>query len=263
MLKKGKIRLKKSVKAFIGLVILVILISFTESSQGDRVVPVCDIRIYPELSSHFVDKEDVMKIVTHNGRRKLVGENVDKINIESLEKAIKRDKFVEKAQVYRDLKGNLIINVRQRKPIARVLQNDTSFYLGSKGHCLPPSKRFSARVPMVTGHVVSNYFSDEDNASGNTPKQENPKRSALFELLRAIEKDKFLSILVSQLYVNQEGEIDLYMQMSKQVVHIGAPEDIEDKLNRVKLFYHKILLNKGYGHYTKVNVEYKNQIVCE
>lgn len=249
-----KIRLKKGIRIVLSAVLLLCIIGFTENQQGSRLVPDMKISIFPKYESHFVHKEDIRNIVTHNGRQKLVGEYVDKINVKALEVAIKRDKFVESAQVYRDLKGNLIIRVSQRKPIARVLQNDTSFYLGSKGNCLPPSNRFSARVPMITGHVVSNYFSGDDI---------NSEQSALFELVRAIDKDKFLKKLISQLHVKKDGEIDLYMQMSKQVVSMGMPTDIDAKLDRVKIFYKKILLNKGYNYYSNVNVGYKNQIVCE
>lgn len=254
MPKLPKIRLKKGVRMLLSAVLLLGIIGFTEQGQSDRTILNMDIRIYPKYESRFVHKSDIENIVTHNGRQKIVGENVDKISVKALEKAIKRDKFVESAQVYRDLKGNLIIQVRQRKPIARVLQNDTSFYLGSKGNCLPPSKRFSARVPMITGHVVSNYFAGDGSDA---------KRSALFELVRAIEKDEFISTLISQLHVKKNGEIDMYMQMSKQVVSFGEPTDIDDKLKRVKIFYKKILLDKGYNYYSKVNVGYKNQIVCE
>ncbi len=254
MPKKPKIKLKKGVKVILGLVVLMGIIGFTEKNQGGRIIEKMDIRIYPKYKSHFVHRTDIENIVTHNGRQKVVGENVDNISVKALENAIKRDKFVESAQVYRDLKGNLIVKVRQRKPIARVLQHDTSFYLGSKGNCLPPSKRFSARVPMITGAVVDNYFAGSED---------DPQRSALFELIRAIEKDEFLNKLISQLHVKKDGDIQMHMQMSKQVVEFGKPTDLTEKLERIKIFYRKILLDKGYNYYSKVNVGYKNQIVCE
>jgi cell division protein FtsQ len=55
----------------------------------------------------------------------------------------------------------------------------------------------------------------------------------------------------------------MYQQVGKQVIEFGEAKDIEEKFKKINLFYEEILPAKGWNTYSRVNVKYKGQIVCE
>ena len=65
------------------------------------------------------------------------------------------------------------------------------------------------------------------------------------------------------LTVDRNGYITLYPQVTKQYIEFGKPVSIEEKFLKLKVFYKKILPYKGWNHYTRVNIEFQDQIVCE
>ncbi len=51
--------------------------------------------------------------------------------------------------------------------------------------------------------------------------------------------------------------------MGEHIIYLGQPENIAGKLTRVEKFY-KYGLNKvGWNKYSRINVEFDNQIICK
>lgn len=232
------------------------LIGFVEKKKQSRVVTSVDISVVNSEESFFLTESNIEAIVTHNGRYPMDSVLVDNMDMKSIENRLEKNKFVESAQVYRDLKGNLNIAVRQNVATARFFLNDTSFYLGSKGNLLPQSNRYTARVTLVSGKGLKHYI----NLGGTSAEEVD---STFNEMIQKIYRDEFLKRQIAQIDVKKNGDIMLYMQMSKQVVEFGKPKGFEDKFSNLKIFYNKLLPSEGYGKYDKVSVKFKDQIVCE
>ena len=232
------------------------LIAFVEKKKENRVITGVDISIENNGECCFLTESNIEAIVTHNGRYPLDSELVDNMDMKSIENRLKKDKFVESAQVFRDLKGNLNISVRQNVATARLLLKDTSFYLGSRGNLLPQSNRYTARVTLVSGKGIKHYI--------NLDSLEAEEVDTTFNrMIQYIYQDEFLSKQIAQIDIEKNGDIKLYMQMSKQTVEFGKPESYKDKFERLKIFYGKLLPSEGYNTYEKVSVKFKDQIVCE
>jgi cell division protein FtsQ len=58
-------------------------------------------------------------------------------------------------------------------------------------------------------------------------------------------------------------DLILYQQVGKQTIEFGKPEEIEEKFSRINIYYKEILPQKGWNTYSRVNVKFKGQIVCE
>jgi cell division protein FtsQ len=65
------------------------------------------------------------------------------------------------------------------------------------------------------------------------------------------------------LEIDKNGDIKMYQQVGNQVIEFGDAEDIEEKFNKISLFYEEIIPSKGWNAYSRVNVKYKDQIICE
>jgi cell division protein FtsQ len=92
---------------------------------------------------------------------------------------------------------------------------------------------------------------------------DNYQDTTLFELLALVDRDAFLNKVVSEIILKKNGDLILRPQVSKQLISWGKPVNNEEKLEKLKLVYHEIFPSKGWNRYKKVNLSYKDQIICE
>ena len=231
-------------------------ISFVGKQQGSKIISKIDIAIDNHYESYFIDENDIMNMITENGNKRLTGVPFNQVNLKAIEMNVSQHKFVQNAEVYKDLQGTLVVNVEQSIPIARVIQTDgPDAYISDKGHVLPVSEKFTARVMVIGGEYTPELV-----------KKDLPLDSAsfmIFDLLQYIEKDKFWKTQIAQLDIDKTGDITLYPQVGKQIIEFGRAEDIHEKFNKLNIFYKQILPQKGWNAYERVNLKFKDQIVCE
>ena len=82
-------------------------------------------------------------------------------------------------------------------------------------------------------------------------------------MLKYIENDAFWKAQIAHILIKKDGEIELYPQVTKQVVEFGMPEDFDGKFSKLLTFYKEILPKKGWNTYDRVNLKFENQIICE
>ena len=80
-----------------------------------------------------------------------IGAPVDTIDLTAIERLIARNGFVEKAAAYIDRRGVLHIDIRQRKPMLRLLTDGENAYATSAGFVFAAPQASSLYVPVVTG----------------------------------------------------------------------------------------------------------------
>ena len=80
---------------------------------------------------------------------------MSKVNLKAIEKKIKKEPFIQDADLYSDLKGNLVVKVALRRPIARITRNDgPDGYVAEDGTIMPVSERYNTRVVLLSGGYV-------------------------------------------------------------------------------------------------------------
>ncbi|MFC5533597.1 cell division protein FtsQ/DivIB [Rhodocytophaga aerolata] len=251
-----KYKLKRKVKVFLTFVIFFGLIGFVEKKQASKVCTKVNVSIENTLNNYFINETDVLALITNNGSDQLVGEEYKNIDLKSLEKRIKTNKFIRNCQVSRDLKGELSVEVKQRRPIARIVQRyGPDAYISDQGEVLPLSDRFTARVIIIEADNAENLV-EKDLLQTDSGKN-------IFQLLQFIDSSRFWKAQIAQLYMNADGTILLYPQVGKQVIEFGTATDIERKFNKLKIFYKQIVPVKGWNRYSRVSLAYQNQIICE
>jgi cell division protein FtsQ len=251
-----RFRIKKWVKIFLVSSVLFLAIGFVEKKHRAKVCQKINVRIENELGNYFVNDSDILALITNNNTDPLVGNEFKNIDLKNLEHRIKTNKFIRDCQVSRNLKGDLLVEVQQCIPIARVVQaNAPDAYISNTGQILPLSERYTARVVLIQGEYARKLLSLDFT------KQEEGK--LFFELLRTIDQDPFWKAQIAELYVDSSGEITILPQVGKQVIEFGEPIEIGMKLKKLKIFYKQILPAKGWNRYTRVSLKYHNQIICE
>lgn len=251
-----RFRIKSSFLVVLALASLFALIGFVEKKQTDKLVKNVVVNINTEYDNYFIDENDVMRLLTNNNEDFLINKKYEDISLKELEERIKSHKFVENAQVFKDHKGNVLVEIDQSRPIARLIEQDgPHFYISSRGKVLSTSEKFTSRVVLIDGAFI-------DRLRGVDFLQTDEGKP-YFELLKLIDEDSFWKAQIAQLTINKIGEIEIQPQVGKELIKFGLPEDIESKFKRLKVFYKKILPVKGWNKYTSVNIKYKDQIICE
>ncbi|MFN8842638.1 MAG: cell division protein FtsQ/DivIB, partial [Chryseotalea sp.] len=134
---KWRLPIKREIKFFLALMVLLVLIAFAEREQHETMVKQIGITIENFEENHFIDEQDVRKLMQFKDEN-LIGATYGSINLKEIEAKIKQDKFIEDAELYSDLKGNLLVKVELRRPIARIVRNDApDAYIGEDGVIMP------------------------------------------------------------------------------------------------------------------------------
>jgi cell division protein FtsQ len=251
-----KFRLRRGVYVILGLLMFLGLIGFVEKKQEDKTCKRILINVNNEFENYFVDQMDVQFMLEGSRRSSLIGEKFSSIDLKYLEKKIETNKFVKDAQIFNDLKGNLVVNIDQMRPLARVINSfGGGNYISTESTILPLSSKFASRVIVISGNYT--------NKITDAYLQKTKEGRELIEMLQFIENDEFLKAQIAQMEVNEIGEIVIFPQIGKQYIEFGTAENFEIKFRKLKAFYKEILPVKGWGAYQKISLKYQNQIVCE
>ena len=186
----------------------------------------------------------------------LNGTAINRIDLKSIEKSLVIDRHISDAELYGDLKGNLIVRVELRRPIARIVQDDApDAYIADDGVIMGVSEKFSARVMIISGKFTNRLVE-----SGNLGKSD--EGIALMEMIEFIAEDPFWKAQIAQMDINQKGDITIYPQVTGQVVEFGSPANYEMKFRKLMVFYKEILPQKGWTKYERVNLNYEGQVIA-
>lgn len=231
------------------------LAAFSASRQDEKLCKKINIKIVNEYNNYFLSDAEVMALLTQNGTQPLKGLKKDEIDLKRLEKRIKSHKFVREAQVSRDLEGNINVIIQQNRPIARLLSQDRDVYLDEEGNFLPLSGMYTAHVIPITAAAVkpalsSKFFQDSVG-------------KAYLSLLRFIENDPFWNAQLAHMQIEENGKVNFLAQVGDQKIEFGRPVHIEEKFRKLFIFYKEVLPVVGWEKYHRLNVEYKDQIICE
>ncbi|MFC6999206.1 cell division protein FtsQ/DivIB [Rufibacter roseus] len=194
--------------------------------------------------------------MTRNGTQPLTGRKKEEIDLKQLEMRIKTHKFVKEAEVFRDLAGNINVKVQQNRPIARLLSADRDVYIDEEGAQLPLSNHYTANVIPVTVGVgltknkADSFFQDSVGVK-------------YLSLLRFVEKDDFWNAQMAHMHIDSKGKVSFLTQVGDQHIEFGKPVQIEDKFRKLFIFYKEVLPVVGWEKYGRLNIEYKDQIICE
>jgi len=206
-------------------------------------------------SNHvFVDKQDIIDALNDYIDGPAEGKPLSLFNLKSLERDLEKNIWVKQVQLYFDNNRVLKIHVTEREPVARVFSTSgNSFYVDTSITQLPLSEKLSARIPVFTGFpsdkvVISRFDSSllRDIAT----------------LSIEIQSDSFMMALTEQVDITPERNFEIIPKIGEGVIVFGDASDCEAKINKLKLFYSQVMTKSGWDYYSRLNVQYKGQVVA-
>ncbi len=243
-----------------------ITVGFTEKRQSEMLCTEVNIAINDSHDHAFVEKGDVMQTIQDKFGT-LEGKPLHSINISLLENIINNNPFVSHAEVFSTIDGKLNIEVVPRNPIVRIINHfDENFYVDDEGVFMPLSDKYSASVPVANGFIY------EKEAGGKVrAMKENAVNDTSFHPL-AIEKvymladyirhHEFWNEQVQQVFVNEDGDMELIPRVGNHTIIFGDEKEMDKKFNKLFLFYKEGLSKQGWDKYSAINLKFKDQVVC-
>ena len=236
------IKYKVYIKAIF--VILIIAGLFGFANHRNSIRKIVDIEVsFEGGDSLFVTSNEVNKLLIQNSGN-IKNKSKESILLKVIEQGIMKNKMIENAEVYMTIDGILKVSVLQKKPIARIVVNGTSYYLDRHGKKMRLSSNYSARVPIVEGVLGKDDLEQ------------------VFQFIKQVLKDNFMKKQIIGVKIKQNKFFDLKTRMGNQLIEFGKLENIENKINKIKAFYQKMDKDKSINKYSKINLEYNKQIVC-
>lgn len=202
-------------------------------------------------SPRFLQEEDILELVK-KADNSIFGKKLRQINTEVLEQKIRAVESIRNAEVYQRIggkslqfSGKLIIEIEERNPIVRIKTGEFDYYLDSEGMKIPVSRKFSSRVPVISGTVTSEFAIND-----------------LLLFAGFVYSDPFWKAQIEQIFVKPNRELLVVPRVGNHLIEFGTAENYEEKLRNLKAVYQQGFSKTGWDKYKTINLKYKNQVVC-
>lgn len=191
--------------------------------------------------------------ITQEGLKRLLqahklypqGKKMDSIRCRDMEACLEKSPFIRSAECYKTSSGRVCVEVMPRVPVLRVMaDNGEQFYLDTTDEIIPGAG-YVVHLPVVTGTVT------RETAS-----------RLLHDLSLCIQQDAFWADQIEQIHVTPSGELEMAPRVGDHIIFLGKPKNVADKLERLKTFYKKALNKVGWNKYSRISLEFNNQIIC-
>lgn len=241
----------------VGLIAAVVIM---QKKQEQIRIKAVDIQIIYSGSDYYILQEDVEQMLEEVSGN-ILEKTWAQIEEEAIELHIEKSPFISEAEVYMEINGTLKIRIYQRHPIARIESLKSRFYLASDGFIMPISDKNVSHVMIVNGHL-KNYNIEYLKGKNIKLLENEDELNEILEIANYIAKDPFFKPMIDQVYLNKDDEYELIPKLGRHFVLLGKIDQMDEKLNNLQEFYKYGISKSGWNVYKKINLKYKNQVVC-
>jgi cell division protein FtsQ len=238
--------MKRSIWINIQLIAIILLVvflySFTSNRNQKRKILKPQIEIN-DNNTPFLTTAMVNKLLIDNFGGTLSIQK-DGLDLKKIEQSINKHSMIDYSEVYMSVDGRLETLVKQKIPVARVFNENNSFYIDYKGGKMPLSTNFSARVPLVYGDIHNHYS------------------KKIVALLQTIYNDDFLKKNIIGVRILEDGSLIMKNRNYDYDIIFGRTIHMERKWNNYKAFFQKAVQDTLIDSYQKINLKFTKQVVC-
>ena len=232
----------------------VVLLGAAISLKHNKRCKGVNINISGIQNNFFIDKTEINGILEELSGGTLKGKTLGSFNLAAIENTLRRNQWIKNAELFFDNNEVLRVDVTEREPVARIFTNTgSSFYLDSSLTRLPLSDRSSARVP-----VFSNFPSHQNSFT----KADSILLGDIKNISSYILKDPFWMAQIDQVDITGDRSFEMIPKIGNQVIVFGKADNYEEKFQNLLTFYKQVATKVGWNTYSKINVQYKGQVVA-
>lgn len=218
-------------------------------ARADSYAQEPEIHIKDSLQHPFVKSAEIRQLLLINHLLK-DSVKLDSLQLDMIESVVVSHPLVKKAEAYTVPSGYLRIDVEQRLPMMRVIGQQGQFFIDDEGKTMEMATHTIGAVvdvPVVTGSIEQS---------------DTLLIAKLYEFAHLLSEDAFWDAMIEQIDIHADKTLSLYLRLCDFEVYFGRMEKVEEKLAALRTFYQEALPKVGWDIYSRVSLEFDNQIVC-
>ncbi len=193
----------------------------------------------------FITQKEVASILSKKGLNP-IGKELATVRTGALEEELAKHPLIDRVECYTTLSGKVCVEVSQRIPVLRIMSlNGDNYYLDNKGTVMPSDTKCVAHLAIATGKIDKNFA-----------------QKSLYPFGMYLQHDPFWEAQIEQIHVLPDKTVELVPRVGDHLIYLGRLDGYERKLKRVKAFYKKALNQVGWNKYSRISVEFDNQVIC-
>ena len=225
--------------------LLLAVTAFNRPAEKDVACHVVQVEIEKGVIEGFLTPADVRRMLVEDGINP-VGHSMADVNLRTMEEKLEAKELIDAAECYRTQGGNVCVRVTERVPVVRVMsQGGDDYYVDKDGKAMQ-NTGYACNLMVATGSINRPYA-----------------RRVLAPLGRLILADDFWRNQIEQVNVLADSTVELVPRVGNHIIYLGRPVGVKKKLERVRKFYKYGLSQAGWNKYSRISVEFSNQIVCK
>ncbi len=200
----------------------------------------------------FVTEKDMQDMLVKSKNITPNATMIKDINIQQLEAVAFNNPWIEDANIYVNNQDELIVDVIQKEPTLRWLNGEMAqSYLDAYGNIIPASMQYSANVPVVTSGKMGMSIAEQK------------LKKQMVGICNFIQKDSFWNAMITQVNINNNKQFELVPAVANHIILFGDTTCMQDKFNRLFLFYKEAMPRKGWNTYKQLDARFDGQIVAQ
>jgi cell division protein FtsQ len=248
----------------LAVVSLLTILGFANNALDEKQCNNIEVNVNNIDEHDFVKNDDVFTMLKEKNK-KLKGEAMGNIDVAALERMFNANSHIANAEVYKTIDGAVKINITTKRPIARIINyQGESFYLDEDGYLMRWSDKYTANLPVFTGNIYESYdvcykinYNKTDINDSLLIKN---NLFGIYRLAKYLDSSEFWKAQIEQIYIG--NDVELVPLAGSHIIVLGNFQDIDEKMNKLLVFYQHGLNKVGWNIYETINLKYKNQIVC-
>ncbi len=219
--------------------------AFNKPAEKATVCSEVKIDIESDIMDGFLNAKAI-KTILEKVHLYPLGRPMAEVSAREIEETLRKNPFIEMAECHKTQSGHVCIRLKQRMPVVHVMaDNNENYYVDTNGGIMPETRVATNNI-IATGHISKKYA-----------------QKYLAPMVNIIIQDKFWQSQIEQINVLNDGSMEIVPRVGEHIVCLGAPSNIEKKLERLRKFYQYGLNQAGWNKYAYINIEFDNQIICK
>lgn len=202
------------------------------------------LEIRDSLRTGYMSTRDITTLLSKSDLDP-TGKQLDEVSLRAIEKVLEASPLVASCECYKTINGYVMVEVECRRPILRVIADgNDSYYIDEEGEIIERIP-CGVYVPLATGHVTRKFAKKE-----------------LYALAQFLQKEELWNAQIEQIHVTARQEIELIPRVGDHIIELGRPDDYAEKFDKLEAFYKKGLNEVGWDRYSRISIDYENQVVA-
>ncbi len=206
---------------------------------------------------YFLSETDIMQLLKTAVNGDIKGQSKSNFNLRQMENLLEENAWIKDAQLYFDNKDVLHVVVAEREPVARIFTaRGKSFYIDEDENGIPLSQNLSTDVPVFTG------VPDREDRR----KKDSLLLREIGHTAKFISSQPFWRAQTAQVHLvksdfNSDWEFEMVPVIGNHIIKLGNGYKIEEKFNRLFIFYKEVLSRTGFDKYKTIDVRFAGQVI--